>query len=200
MKKILSIIVAVMIAVVSVVPAFAYDMGGVSTPDFNQNMYNLYHGGFPYDVLIEQSGNTMLMMCDKKPVMEYVNGQLVLYNDTPYQMVVYYYNLRDGIWVSAGSSTFGAHSTIASSVTRYYWATFDLLNPDDDSYIVRGDTNFLQPSLEEEILGVTQETLEGETIPEVNRVMMVLTTLGVGCLALLIVLNLFGKRSLIFRH
>lgn len=58
--------------------------------------------------------------------------------------------------------------------------------------------NFLTAPLAVIIQGVTGEALE-LTLPSLRRTIHRILLCGIGCLALLIVLKLFGKRSLIFR-
>lgn len=59
--------------------------------------------------------------------------------------------------------------------------------------------NFFPIPLWEEMDNLTQGEME-TLLPNLGGVMMILALCGVGCLALVIVLNLFGKRSLISRN
>lgn len=67
-------------------------------------------------------------------------------------------------------------------------------NPVESSHEIK---DFFPDPLWKEMEKVTQGAIVAEQI-RINRTMGILTVLGVGCLALLIVLTLFGKRSLIF--
>ena len=68
-------------------------------------------------------------------------------------------------------------------------------NPVESSHQIEG---FFPGALWEEMVAVTQGAMTAEQI-RINRTMGILAVCGVGCLALLMVLALFGKRSLIFR-
>lgn len=91
--------------------------------------------------------------------------------------------------VSAGWNHDVVYSThdIISEMTEdvYFSSTPDFFNP--------------PPPLAEVIQGVAEETIQEKTLPEMAGTMRILALCGVGLIALLVVLKLFGKRSLIYR-
>lgn len=98
-----------------------------------------------------------------------------------------------------GGITWQRETTYSNGTTLFYVdenfvsSTFDFRDRDT------GEIFFPLP-LWEITQGVTMETLETQTLGAVAGTITTLTLCGVGLMALLVVLSLFGKRSLIFRH
>ena len=84
--------------------------------------------------------------------------------------------------------------------SKVKFTSYDLTNSSGYLYF-DGDENFFLPPrpLAVEVGAMTEETLVG-ILPQMGGMMSTLALCGVGCLALLVGLRLFGKRSLIFRR
>lgn len=102
------------------------------------------------------------------------------------------YKLVDGEWelYATHNNEYGSHALSLSSGAS-------ILSSDVDVYNADGTLFFQNP------LWMRVEQVTQGVIPELSNnlggTMMILIVCGVGCLALLIVLNLFGKRLSIFR-
>ena len=112
------------------------------------------------------------------------------------------YNMSSAVLSSSG--TVHASSVITSSsgqnggrgwTTKTPGTPLSYGNPVESSHDIEG---FFPGALWEEMEAVTQGAIVAEQI-RLNRTMGILVLCGVGCLALLVVLKIFGARSLIFR-
>ena len=90
---------------------------------------------------------------------------------------------------SSSSSTFLDYSELV-------WSSADLIV--DGVVYITHDPNFFPIPLWEEMAQVTQGEMTG-LLRNLGGTLKVLVLCGVGCLASLVVLSLFGKRSLIYR-
>lgn len=108
-----------------------------------------------------------------------------------YTYIEFFYNPEVGYWQQSatGSGAFmqGVNEIRASSFGVQY----------DGETITPGGGDFFTMPLPEMIQGVTAETLNSQTVPALGGTMKVLVLCGVGLIASLVVLKLFGKRSLI---
>ena len=83
------------------------------------------------------------------------------------------------------------------SAKSFLWTSHDIYDA-DGVLKLEGDPNFMvAPPLQTILLKVMGEQLKA-TVPEIHGTMRILVVCGVGCLALLVGLKLFGKRSLLF--
>lgn len=108
------------------------------------------------------------------------------------------YKLTDGEWVHDrdGRGAIDFHDLDSGNILKV---------SDNVEYngtvIMPNDPNFFPPPpLAEVIQGVAMEELQTETLPKMGGTMKILVACGVGLMACLVVLKLFGKRSLIFRN
>lgn len=144
--------------------------------------------GYPYSVLMD-GGNQYQVYYSSSPF--YVNGDKVK-TDGSY----FVYRSIDGGWAFLSDSSGG----ITINKTDVAKSSHDLKNGDGSLFMAGDVTGFFFPMtpLAEMVLEVTEEELVTVTIPEMVGAMKVLVPCGVGLMALLVGLSLFGKRSLIF--
>lgn len=187
MKRILTLFAVVALVVAMAVPAFADEYVVPSVKDvWDSETY-------PYAVVgRNDSGQIWLTMCTS--AFKDVEGEVVANGAYKTYMVG-----SNNTWVAQSTSNGDVFAGLSENLL---YSTHDIN--------VRGMVGNLSfpatpdffnppPPLSEVIQGVTEETLQEKTLPEVNGTMNTLLLCGVGLIALLVVLKLFGKRSLIYR-
>lgn len=141
---------------------------------------------YPYAfIYYDDGGAPWLILSAGEPT--YENGAVVV----PSNYVAY--NIWDVSWRKTSSYTDGR-----SFVTESVYSSFPMRD-ENGTIIFARDTDFFPQPLWEMMEQVTQGEMMGLTT-EVVGAMKILALCGVGCLALLVVLKLFGKRSLIYRN
>lgn len=203
MKRIFCLFMALTLAFVLAVPCFAVDDGsslivnGVSYPVITSNHGNIVdwvNEDSNRQVLIYNYGASVRMVLSETKIGP-LGASIACISSTFVEgSKLYRYTLVDGAWVfnkseSAikGGSIGSVDSVIASS--RAYSSNTWFSAMEQHSRF-RG-------ALPVTILEVTEEQMV-KTLPEMVGTMKTLALCGVGCLALLVVLSLFGKRSLLF--
>lgn len=88
----------------------------------------------------------------------------------------------------------GSTAGVSAPASNVVWSAFDI--KDSSGNVVIAGSNFPIPPLAEQVQEVTGAAMLEEAM-EVTRTMGLLTVSGIGLMALLIGLALFGKRSLI---
>lgn len=178
-----------------------YDYNGVSLPTHykvNDNIFSVQEHYFDSKTdnsnltyfIRDTGGQYFLYRCDEGFSIN-SDSKIVALGSVDY-FTAY---TRDEYWtffLSVDSSTFNNYLLSKSQIV---WASDTLYQ--GSSVVISGDSNF-RMALSEEILGVTKEQMM-KTLPELGGTMNILVLCGVGCLALLVALKLFGRRSLIFR-
>lgn len=101
-------------------------------------------------------------------------------------------------WIFSVNSPVNAGTVVLQTGEHYRWSAADILNSDNTVWKT-GDVNFTPPppALQEIILEVVGEEMT-VTAPKVGGTMKTLALCGVGLMASLVVLKLFGKKSLLF--
>lgn len=192
MKKFLAVLTTVFTIVCMAVPAFAYTIEEIPSADdfWDKETY-------PYAIL--QSVNEIyweLWLCSTKP---YIDGNNVEIPDATTGMAYYRYtlNAETGEWKVNDPSY--SSSGIGLSKTYVVDSNFDIYDKSGNVAFEGGGDFFTPPPpLAELVLEVTEEELVTVAIPEMVGAMKVLVPCGVGLMALLVGLSLFGKRSLLF--
>lgn len=141
---------------------------------------------------VQSSGITYLLVYPSYVTPTYDTSQQngLLYYSESYGN--YRLDTTNNEWVlSSDDSPYTIGGTNNNSVDIYYSS--------DTIYDQNGDTFFPIP-LWMEMDNLTQGEMENNLNPTVVGILMTLMVCGVGCLALLVVLKLFGKRSLISRN
>lgn len=117
-------------------------------------------------------------------------------NFYPYEGTLDVFKLSGDYWVFEYTKNVSTgEGFIDPRYFDFVWSS-DTVLYDDGSVFISGDSNFLK-ALSEIILEVTEEQLE-KTLPEMGGTMKTLALCGVGLMASLVALKLFGKKSLLF--
>lgn len=203
MKRFRVILLTLIMAFSLAIPCFAADdgsplvVGENSYPVYTSDRGNIIdwvNSNNSYHVLIYEYGSSTRMVLAESPLATFmysiVAAESTFVNGANYHR----YTLVDGAWVwneskslSAGIQAVSVDTILASSRAMNKSTKYPAV---DQHSRFRG-------ALPEMILEVAGEQLK-ITLPDLVGTMKTLVLCGVGCLALLIVLNLFGKRSLIF--
>lgn len=137
----------------------------------------------------------------------YVSSGPLFFNDngltsgeTPVLFKVYVVHSTTSDWTESSRNSEPTVVTTAIKPAKVKAANYSV--SDEDGYVrVSPDTSGFfphpLPPLAAVIQGVTAETLNSQTVPALGGTMKVLVLCGVGLIASLVVLKLFGKRSLI---
>lgn len=205
MKRIFSFLTVFVLAFCLSVPTFAYNFGSDipfangQLADKNEDMETWYASGYTYAVLYwYDSGDQYYIIQSTKPMEQNpVNGYVRASESLKY--VKWYFNRDSMTWDFMHNGTLADGQEELGKRVNVYWASYDFLDY-SGNLIEAADPNFFPPTpLAEMVLEVTEEELVQVTIPNLVGGLKILVPCGVGCLALLAVLKLFGKRSLIFR-
>lgn len=164
-----------------------YDYNGYYFPVLPSYDNAKYRYGFLYHN--PTSTQTMLHL-STSPV--HVDGSSVLLSEKGSRLA---YTLEDGAWVYVAEYNFEANATIITNKNFLVWSTHDVYNVAEE-LIIAGDSNFRFPLWVEMGL-VTQG--EMTQVTDLGGMMKLLVLCGVGLMAFLVVLKLFGKRSLLYR-
>ncbi len=184
MKKFLCLLAVFVLVFSLAVPAFAVDDAeslGIPTP---------------YPILEDSGYSYAYIVCDSSGLYSlYLGGSPPSPStDASFSIGRYErYNLNNGEWVYQSSSNFG---TILD-YDQFVWSSVDMIL-DGVVYFVH-DPNFFPIPLWAKVGQVTQGEIPALT-QNLGGTMKILALCGVGCLASLVVLKLFGKRSLIYRN
>lgn len=108
-----------------------------------------------------------------------------------YTYIEFFYNPNVGYWQQNASNSGGLVESVKTMRASSFGVEYG------GETITPGGGDFFTIPLPEVIQGVTAETLNSQTVPALGGTMKVLVLCGVGLIALLVVLKLFGKRSLI---
>lgn len=158
---------------------------------------------YPYAIAYYQNQVFTVVCSENKPyIVHYTtNGRAcwrVKIDDGPYIAQQFYpYKLE---WMDTWASGNDSWDCADSDYAPLIMTNFTLSDADGVIYSTP-DTSFfpIPPKpLMEVVQGVTTETLEMVTVPALARTVSTVVLCGVGCLALLMFLVLFGKRSQIF--
>ena len=193
MKKFLSLLMTILVMCSLAVTAFASSSADLPSVDDKWDKDN-----YPYAFMyyVPSGGEYNVFFSATKPYIE--NGQVKIdkVGDSQYTYVRYVYTASNPTlgWRYSDMSTNGF--TVHISDFPVIESSVDLY--DGNTLYLKADGDFFPYPLAEQILAVTSGAME-ETMPELGGTMTTLMVCGVGCLALLVVLKLFGKRSLIFR-
>lgn len=183
MKKILCLLAIAVLIFTLAVPALAVDTGeslGIPSP------YSLLSSeGYSYAVIMSDSSGDGYKL--------YLTDSLSTSSDTQFGTGRWErYAISDGEWVREKSSNFGT----VLDYSLLVWCSADLIV--DGVVYITHDPNFFPIPLWEKMAQVTQGEMTG-LLQNLGGTLKVLVPCGVGCLASLAALKLFGKRSLIYR-
>lgn len=165
-----------------------YNYNGVylpKLPNVNTELYPYY-----YIIYLEDTDYALLRFSTTPLSYQSSNNSLIYSGDG----VGLQYQFKDEVWTYVSEFNISSNQTASQPYTSVLWTNFDVVN-DEGSVLIKGDSNFMPP-LWSTILGVTQGEMT-QTQGKVAGAMKILALCGVGCLTLLVVLKLFGKRSLI---
>lgn len=220
MKKILPILMAVVLVFAMAIPCFAstVTIGEHSVPSeyfsASGDMYSIQdaanENATVFIVWYEQNNVKYyeLIFADNSAVITYIeNGyyRFKALSETYIQRFIWntdgstppYFDFKTSSNYTSSTSFYGFSDSLDGGIL---WSSQDIYNTDTGELVIEGNTNFPPPPpLAEVIQGVTEETIKTETLPAVAGTMSILTLCGVGLMACLVVLSLFGKRSLISR-
>ena len=188
MKRFLPILMALMICFVSVMPAFAADFTLNDLPD--PDVVWVDKDTYPHALIINQGSSWYLILCQDEP---YLSNGFYVVTSKPYALSPY--NDITGEWGSLTVTSYG-YSVAKTDVAA---VSSNVKDPDGNVVFSPEDTGFflLPLTLVEQVQGVTEETLLNQTLPAMGGTMKTLVLCGVGLIASLVFLKLFGKRSLI---
>lgn len=100
----------------------------------------------------------------------------------------------DDEWSQFSTQTSGNWVHEVKSSDTVSWSSHIIHDFTTGATFMQGDVNFLPPLME-----LAGQALSGEMV-KIGKTLTILVACGVGCLACLVVLSLFGKRSLIFHR
>lgn len=198
MKKFLSVALALMLVFTLSLSAFAADFEFTSGYPADLDIEN-----FPYMILYRyegSSGERATLYATKSPLIHVKDNQGKDGLGANYYGKYRWYSYSDGEWsYSTYDCSTGQVLLNNDVITRMSNGTYDYsanysVNVGD--FGVVNDPNFGKAPLAETIQAVTNRVMLEEAM-EVTKTMGLLTVSGIGLMALLIGLALFGKRSLI---
>lgn len=198
MKRFLSLGLVLVLALALALPCYAtsdtYSYNDVVLPDFPD--FDVYSADYPYAIIISAADGYLFYLLPHDNVVLYSAG--LRFNSSA-TVRVYELSADGASWVYINSQSYTSSQYLAKSSygSSWVWSNFDIYS-DSGSLCYEGDLNFHRPPLAEVVQAVTAEGLT-EMLPKVAGTMKILALCGVGCLALLVGLRLFGKRSLIYR-
>lgn len=188
MKRFFAILSAVlMLTMVFTTTCFAseikmYDYNGVEMAEFP--FYDA--DNYPY-LLMYTSGSAFNIMASDGDF--YVNQSTgsVNYKTTGKHII---YNYANGAWKELSTINHNENSVTGVSHTNVHWVTHPLMSETGEAFKA-GDPNFFP--LPELMAMVTEKTLVETTVPKMMTDLSTLIPLGIGLMACLIGLPLFGK-------
>lgn len=190
MKKLFLVLSTVCMVLCMTVTTFAYQVGpyDVVSPT---SIYEAHKDEYPYGV-VTLEGDSVWLYLSKGEYQYLSKSEFVQSTKAGYRS--WKYNPDEGVWVTSGTG-----SNVSTIMYDVYVSSHDI-NTDNGGLHKTGYLDFFSapPPLAEVIQGVTEEAMT-DSLPALGGTMTILAVCGVGCLALLVVLKLFGKRSLIFR-
>lgn len=195
MKKFLSILMAMALIFALAIPCFASESEELGIPNPSTVWVD---SSFPHAFIVESDTSYSLYLI---PFAVDGNTSQNLVAPAGYRR----YDLLNGIWTLAVNS---GGSGSAVRLSNLVWASYSINayvdDYDGDGNLDKGvyytyNPNFFPNPLYHQVQKVTTETLTKETLPTMGGTIQILILCGVGLMALLVVLSLFGKRSLIFR-
>ena len=208
MKRFLPLLAVLILCFSLTVPASAYwSDGGNGDLDISDipNPYDALDSElrsyYPYALLIDakQYGYPLARFFSTEPT-PYLESDGTFYlSFEPYTgdmgiktFIEFRYIPDNGFWQQTAYGS-GGYTQLLSEVRA---SSFEVKY--QGQTITPGGSDFFMTPLSETIQGVTAEVLNNQMVPTLGGTMKILTVCGVGCLALLMVLVLFGKRSQIF--
>lgn len=198
MKKLFSILSVFVLAFCLTVPVFAYDFGdGGNLGDITDEMQTYYDDGYEYACLLDYGGGAKYLFLTTAPMKQNnVNGYVSATESLSYVR----YTASGNKWVYVNKGTLASNQEPTSQRLTVLWSSYNFKD-NTGNLIMSGDPYFFpQVPLAELVLEVTEGELVEVAIPNLVGALKILVPCGVGCLALLAGLKLFGKRSLIFRR
>lgn len=195
MKKFLPILTAALLVFAMAIPCFAYGEA-TDLPRFRADTADWDSENYPA-VLVFRNADDQYWAYASNYIYCYFNEGYIDFEST----FTYKFNETSGLWVKQNNTP--------STVTPLYYgddieplySSIDIKDVYSSEVVYYATPDFFTPPvpMAEQIQGVATETLQAETLPAVAGTMTTLTLCGVGLMALLVVLSLFGKRSLISR-
>ena len=192
MKKLSAIFLAVVIAVVSVVPAFAKDYNGYDLPDFDKAISS-YLKEYPYVSLhydIPDSKTSFKLYLSKEPMMLMsISNGIHMFSTVSgdVEYVRFKYSTTSG--ADDWSSPYISHDpTVYNDIV---WSNYDITYFDGLLY----KEGYKPPKpLVDSIVGLYGDTINNETVPTVLNTMTTLGIVGAGLLAMFVSVRLISKR------
>lgn len=192
MRK-LFIVFAVLLFLVSIsLPVFAtidsYSYNGVDLPYFWD-----YSDEYSYLVLVEREDGLCFFVSDVR----FVYGSAGVYVNSNVTLRTFMLSDDSLRWCLVNESFYSSGSHVMNfSGDTLVWSSHDLSDYSGSVHF-EGDPNFSMAPPMKTVQEVTEEHLLVQG-PVIVRTMMILTACGVGCLASLISLRIFGRRLLPF--
>lgn len=199
MKKFLVFFMVAFLLLTCALPTFASDILPIDVDDLGREVPDIYEvwdrDKYSYAILWDDGRH--LFLSESRP-RYWINPQGFDYIHVASGKYQSYENIN-GLWSESVSGTSGYNlSAYSDGILLVDWTSSDILNLDGSVWFAH-DPDFFPIPLWTTIQKVTQGKLEEETVPTMASTMNTLVLCGVGLMACLVVLSLFGKRSLIFR-
>ena len=174
-----------------------YDYNGTVLDDFREiGNYEKYKAeGYVYWYMWTSSDTKRPLVMGVKDEC-YINSMGALLSPVSGQYA-WFSVQSSGAWRDNGYGTLNT-TVVANADEKLVWTSHDLKD-EDGNVFMEGDLVFQGAPLEVIIQAVTGEQMK-VMIPNLVGTMKILVLCGVGLMALLVVLKLFGKRSLIYRN
>lgn len=189
MRKLSVVLLAVVMSVMMVVPAFAQNYDGHELPSLDS--YN--EPDFPYVVITyNEEFNKYRLVGSLEPFVFKVSDSALVYADGAYKKTVEY-SVDGDVW------DFSSFSNLKSIGERVIYTTYNIYDTNGNLYLEPWVPPVPPKPLAESIIELAGDTINKDTVPSVSSAMTILCVTGVGLLAMLVLLKLFGKRSLIHR-
>lgn len=191
-KKLTLILTTVFLSLIMVVPTFAMsypnDLPVAPSDLYSNGSYIIFYATTEKYVLINFDTKNPTLQYDDQ---SYAQPSLMLNTSTKFK----WYHLIDGVWTYKGEQTVTASGigTIIADVKSFKYTTADVYDRNS------GELVFPLPLALHQIVGAVAETEAEKLGIQAVGTMGTLTLCGVGCLALLMGLSLFGKVFQIFQ-
>lgn len=166
---------------------------GPSFPDPYTVWTDEYQERFPYAFIYSESGIDYLVLAALRP--DYENGEIRVDKMSGDLSYLLYAANPSGLWKYQGGYSEGAFLAHEGDI----YPSFDLLQWSDGSVVYPHNKDFFPIPLWVEMGQVTQGEM-GQLTQTTAGTITTLILCGVGLMVLLVVLSLFGKRSLIYRN
>lgn len=164
-----------------------YDYNGFVLPVLPVLDYDAYWVMFP-------SGDTAYRLVASSKPFSVENGEVYVYEQT--SLVFFSAGYSSNEWSQYSTQNITTKYSVGDAES-IVWASHNIANKETGDVVFNGDVNFRDP-LWVEMEQVTQGEMMGLT-QTMGGTMKTLVVCGVGLMACLVALSLFGKRSLIFR-